>query len=200
MALIPRISAQYVVPPGPEFSTHNALARAGSDGAFQAADLPSGVYDMCVSSPGSDLVGDCDWAVRPNGIIVRPGRTETANASLKRGQWLNIRIAGPDGHIAKARQQTVGVEISAPGLAPRALLSPVRQGTGLVYTVLVPDDVDLDVRVRAKWLKMADSAGKALDTRAGVRLKHRAAVGIRTRDISLRVSGVITNADLRSVR
>lgn len=155
---------------------------------------------MCVSSPGSDLVGDCDWAVRPNGIIVRPGRTEAANASLKRGQWLNIRIADPDGHIARARSQEVGVEIFPSGLAPKALLSPARQGTGLVYSVLVPEDVDLDIAVRAKWLEMADSAGKALDTRAGVRLKHRAATGIRTHDIDLRVSGVITNADLRTVR
>ena len=70
----------------------------------------------------------------------------------------------------------------------------------MVYSVLVPDDIDLDVRVRAKWLKMADSAGKALDTRAGVRLKHRAAVGLRTQDLNLRVSGVITDADLRGVR
>ncbi len=136
------------------------------DGVFHFQDVAEGSYRLCASLAGSTALNPCEWSPLPPLANVRPGEAVTGfELRMERGQRLHLRITDTGKRLARVNKR------GGPGLLAmvwdeRGQLHPpvlVAADDSLqLYSVVVPFDRDLRVKVQGKKIKLKDKNGNAL--------------------------------------
>ena len=143
------------------------LAVTDGKGAVRFSGLPLGVYRVCPSLSGSDLLNPCEWFTKPPLAVLtaqRP-RADMPDIVMKRGKYVNIQITDPDGKLKDngkgGRDHFVSVAVvSARG---EHYASTVAEGnSGQSHILAVPIGVALRLNVQSLSLAVTGE-GEAKD-------------------------------------
>lgn len=148
-------------------------AAAGGDGTFSLTSVPAGLYQICVSVPGKELLDPCVWRTTPAPVLVGGGgaaATGRTTVQLLRGAELRIRVEDPDKLLAAAEKSGKGhVLVGASG--PNGMFVPARvaveDAKGRTYTVAIPVGVAAKLTISPFGIGLRDEvAGQPLGVTA----------------------------------
>ncbi|MCC6540115.1 MAG: carboxypeptidase regulatory-like domain-containing protein [Bryobacterales bacterium] len=143
-----------------------AALSAGPDGAFASGNLPAGLYRLCASAAGKELLDPCLWESRPTAPVAVNGNPRTGlSVQLLRETTLSIRVDDATKAIAAAERSgqghlLVGVWAANGGFHPARPATD--DATGRTYSIALPAGRPARLTVNATGLRLRDASGKPL--------------------------------------
>lgn len=153
---------------GARLTTPFSSRTTSSDGAgfFTFKSLPQGLYRVCASIPGTDLLDPCEWSSRPPSVFLQAGKASTGLwVEMAHGKLVNIRIVD-QGQSLKAdsnghnNHQAI-VRLRSPGKF-HPMPKSTEDSNGQSHTIAVPIEMDLQLDVTSPTLSVKGD-GEASD-------------------------------------
>jgi len=152
------------VPPGPGSTQHAASDEAG---AVKVAGLPPGQYQACIFARQLGVLDPCIWSGVATFSVVAGQKTAFPAVRLTKGGLLQVRFLDPAGLLPKSEPlmnpaMIVGVVPSTRGFIGMKGGQRSVPG-GREYTMTVPFDTPLKLRLFSRSLRLTDESGRAVD-------------------------------------
>jgi hypothetical protein len=149
----------YPLDPLSRFTTNGITTAAG---AFSIAAVPVGRYVLCARPATSNLVDSCTWGITRLIVDVPvPAGAGPISIDLKAASVLKVRINDTGGYLEKGPTDKAGPHVLVGVLSMGKFVPAVVSGhdkTGIDYSLRVPSDTPLPLRVYSMNVKLQDSA------------------------------------------
>ena len=149
----------YPLDPLSRFTANTVTTAAGS---FSIAAVPAGRYVLCARPATSNLVDSCTWGITR--LIVEipvPAGAAPISIHLKAASVLKVRINDTGGYLERRPTDKAGPHVLVGVLSLGKFVPAVVSGqdkTGIDYSLRVPSDTPLSLRVYSMNVKLQDSA------------------------------------------
>lgn len=149
----------YPLNPLSRFTTNTVTTAAGG---FSIAAVPAGRYGLCARPATSNFVDSCTWGITRLivDVPVPPG-ARPISIHLKAASVLKIRINDTGGYLERRPTDKAGPHVLVGVLSLGKFVPAVVSGqdkTGIDYSLRVPSDTPLPLRVYSMNVKLQDSA------------------------------------------
>jgi Carboxypeptidase regulatory-like domain len=149
----------YPLDPLSRFTANTLTTAAGS---FSIAAVPAGRYVLCARPATSNLADSCTWGITR--LIVEvpvPAGAAPISIHLKAASVLKVRINDTGGYLERRPTDKAGPHVLVGVLSLGKFVPAVVSGqdkTGIDYSLRVPSDTPLPLRVYSMNVKLQDSA------------------------------------------
>ena len=153
----------YPLDPLSRFTTKTVTTAAG---AFSIAAVPAGRYVLCARPSTPNFVDSCTWGITRL-IVDVPAPTGTASISihLKAASILKVRIKDAGGFLERRPTDKAGPHVLVGVLSLGKFVPALVSGqdkTGIDYSLQVPSDTPLPLRVYSSNVKLQDPANASV--------------------------------------
>lgn len=149
----------YPLDPLSRFTTNTITTAAG---AFSIVAVPVGRYVLCARPATSNLVDSCTWGITRLIVDVPvPVGAAPVSIHLKAASVLKVRINDTGGYLEKRPTDKADPHVLVGVLSMGKFVPAVISGrdkTGIDYSLRVPSDTPLPLRVYSMTVKLQDSA------------------------------------------
>ena len=149
----------YPLDPLSRFTANTVTTAAGS---FSIAAVPAGRYVLCARPATSNLADSCTWGITRLIVDVPvPAGAAPVSIHLKAASVLKVRINDTGGYLERRPTDKAGPHVLVGVLSMGKFVPAVISGqdkTGIDYSLLVPSDTPLPLRVYSMNVKLQDSA------------------------------------------
>jgi hypothetical protein len=149
----------YPLDPLSRFTTTTVTTAAGS---FSIAAVPAGRYVLCARPATSNLADSCTWGITRLFVEVPvPAGAAPISIHLKAASVLRVRINDTGGYLERRPTDKAGPHVLVGVLSLGKFVPALVSGqdkTGIEYSLQVPSDTPLPLRVYSSNVKLQDPA------------------------------------------
>ena len=153
----------YPLDPLSRFTANTVTTAAGS---FSIAAVPAGRYVLCARPATSNLADSCTWGITR--LIVEvpvPAGAAPMSIQLKPASVLKVRINDAGGFLERRPTDKAGPHVLVGVLSLGKFVPALVSGqdkTGIDYSLQVPSDTPLPLRVYSSNVKLHDPANSSV--------------------------------------
>jgi len=145
----------------------------GSDGRFVVANVPAGVYRICVQAPGTALLNPCAWSAAPPSAAVTSGQIALLGSiRLETGYVVKVRLQDAGRLLQADEARSPAARVQSGLWTPAGFFIPMRVRTrgpaSRELELPVPFGTSLELSVGSAWFDLAPEDNAQID-RAGAR-------------------------------
>jgi hypothetical protein len=149
----------YVVATAQSPTDHRTYSTlTGPNGDYSFPNLPAGPYTICVQSPTSGHLNNCNWTASAK-VTATAAQTLTQNISVTQGAIFELRLNDPN-KLITPNDLLLGVYL------PSGLFQPMRlassDATGRTYDVAVPLKTSIRLNIISSHLRISDDKSNSL--------------------------------------